>query len=57
VKGIRLTYALALAAGKDAANRQMRRDGRRTWNEDDYDLCWRVFDRLWPLEMEMEMTQ
>jgi hypothetical protein len=43
-----MTQQLARAAATDAANRQMREAGRTKWNEDDYDLAAREFNRLWP---------
>lgn len=36
---IQMTYGLAMAAGQDAANRQMRKVGRLAWNDDDYNLA------------------
>lgn len=47
---ITMTYELAMAAGRDAANRRMRSEGRTRWNEDDYNEAVRVFEALWPLE-------
>lgn len=41
------TYELAMAAGKDAANRQMRAAGRKRWNLDDWNLAADVFSRLY----------
>jgi len=31
-----VTYKIAMAAGQDAANRQMRANGRTEWNDEDY---------------------
>jgi hypothetical protein len=42
-----MTYSFAMAAAHDAANRQMRRDGRSRWNEADWDLMCETFKRLW----------
>ena len=42
-----MTYALAMAAGADAANRQMRQNNRTAWNYDDYCLACRVTAELW----------
>lgn len=39
-------YRLAHAAGRDAANRQMREAGRTTWSEDDYALATRTMLQL-----------
>ena len=41
-----ITYELAMAAGRDAANVQMRSDGRTKWNLDDWNLAARVVGRL-----------
>ena len=45
---LELTYDLAMAAGRDAANRSMRAAGRSCWNEDDYNVAARELQRLWP---------
>ena len=44
------TYGLAMAAGKDAANRRMRAAGRNKWNEGDWNLMCETFERLYPLQ-------
>lgn len=46
------TQQLANAAATDAANRQMRASGRTIWNEEDYNLACRVFERLFPQPRE-----
>ena len=43
---MKLTPDLAYAAGKDAANARMRKAGRTTWNEADYNLCCDTINRL-----------
>jgi hypothetical protein len=48
-----MTPAIARAAARDAANRQMHAAGRTAWNEDDYNLACDEFLRLWPEEWEM----
>lgn len=45
---IAMTYDLAHAAGTDAANAQMKAQGREHWNRDDYDLAMQTLDRLYP---------
>lgn len=50
---VKMTYGLAMAAGKDAANRAMRAAGRSRWNEDDYNAMWAEFNRLFPVEVEL----
>ena len=42
------TYELAMAAGKDAANAQMRKAGRKRWNVADWNLMVAIFERLFP---------
>lgn len=41
-----ITYALAMAAGKDAANRQMKANGRTAWNEEDFNLAAQTVAKL-----------
>lgn len=36
---IELTEPLARAVAQDCANRQMQREGREQWNEDDWNLA------------------
>lgn len=43
---MKLTYELAMAAGRDAANRNMRKAGRSVWNEDDYNVAIDTYTRL-----------
>jgi hypothetical protein len=43
-----MTYALAMAAARDAANHRMRAAGRVSWSRGDYNEMVRVFTRLWP---------
>lgn len=43
---IKITYHLAMAAGQDAANRQMRKAGRTAWSEEDYNLAAATTGRL-----------
>jgi len=47
-----MTYDLAMAASKDAANRQMRSEGRTRWSRKDYALAVRTFNRLFPERVE-----
>ena len=46
--GRKLEKARADAA--DSANRQMRKAGRKKWNEDDYQLAVKELERIYPLE-------
>lgn len=43
-----IPYALAMAAARDAADAQMRQEGRTTWAKKDWNLACRTFDRLYP---------
>ena len=43
---MKATYRLAIAAGRDAANRQMLAEGRTQWNAADWNLAAEVFARL-----------
>ena len=47
------TYELAMAAAKDEANLRMRAAGRTKWNQADYNLAARTFDRLCFRRMEI----
>ena len=41
-----MTYAIAHAAGEDAANRNMRKGRRYKWNREDYTIAIKEMDRL-----------
>lgn len=43
-----MTYELAMAAARDAANARMRKAGRTRWNRADYNCMVATFNRLWP---------
>ena len=45
----RPTYQIAMAAGRDAANRSAVRAGRTSWNDNDLAAALAVFDRLYRL--------
>jgi len=47
-KRILISYELAKAAGKDAANRQMKANGRKKWSKGDYAIACQTFNRLRP---------
>lgn len=51
---MRLTRELAYAAARDAANAHARKHGRAAWNAADYGVCAETFDRLWPVERDLE---
>jgi hypothetical protein len=41
-----MTYKIAMAAGRDAGNRSMRKAGRTSWNEDDWNAAAAETERL-----------
>jgi len=43
-----LTYEMIHAAAWDEGNRNMRKHGRKSWNEDDWNAMAREFNRLMP---------
>jgi hypothetical protein len=43
---ITMNYKLAMAAGRDAATRNMRKAGRSEWNEDDWNVAAELVARL-----------
>lgn len=43
---MRATYKVAMAAGQDAANKQMRAEGRAEWNDADWNLAAAIVARL-----------
>lgn len=43
---MQVTYALAMAAGRDAATRRMTAAGRTSWNRADYNHAAKVVARL-----------
>jgi hypothetical protein len=45
-KGIVMTYAIAMAAGRDAANKRMRKAGRASWNATDWNFAARIVTKL-----------
>jgi hypothetical protein len=46
VRSYREALRIARSAGEDAANRRMRRSGRRQWSAGDYDLAVDVLNRV-----------
>jgi hypothetical protein len=41
-----MTYKIAMAAGRDAANRNMKANGRTVWNEEDYNIAAALVEKL-----------
>jgi hypothetical protein len=54
---MKLTRGLAVAAAKDAATRQMRKEGRTCWSDEDYNLACDTFNKLWPLKNDISQTE
>lgn len=42
-----MTYAIAMAAARDAGNRSMREGGRTKWSRKDYGVASATFNRLY----------
>lgn len=51
------TYELAMAAAKDAGNRNMRKAGRSRWNEEDWNTMVETFERLFPVAEPREASR
>jgi len=45
-KEIRLLERLARYGAQDEADRNMRKDGRKAWNADDYNIAVRTYNKL-----------
>lgn len=43
---MQITYSIAMAAGKDAANKQAKAAGRTVWTAEDFDLAASVTRKL-----------
>lgn len=43
---MKMTHKIAMAAGQDAANRNMKRNGRTEWNEEDWNVACETFNKL-----------
>jgi hypothetical protein len=43
------TYAIAMAAGRDAGNKSMKAAGRSAWNEEDWDAAAAITEMLMAL--------
>jgi hypothetical protein len=51
---IAMTRERAWAAATDAADRNMRENGRLLWDEEDYNIAVRTLDRLWDTELDLK---
>lgn len=54
---MKITYELAMSAGRDAGNRHAKKHGRTVWNQADWDVACIVTTRLmngatWALSQE-----
>lgn len=49
-----MTPELAHAASTDAASERMRKEGRTTWNQGDYDVLVKTYHRLRPCPDDIE---
>jgi hypothetical protein len=49
----KVTYQLAMAAGRDAGNRSAAAAGRKSWNIEDRNAAAAAFDRLFPERPEL----
>lgn len=54
---IAMDRKLAYSCAMDAANRNMRAEGRLAWDEDDSEAYCEAFNRLWPLTAEYPWLQ
>lgn len=52
-----MTYEIAMAAGRDAAHRNAKANGRAVWNAEDWDLAAEVTNRLLALAAETAEAQ
>lgn len=48
LRGVELTYPIAMAASRDAGNRHMRANGRTAWNLDDWNVAAEKAEKLRP---------
>ena len=42
-----MNYEIARAIATDKANRNMRKNDRKQWDEEDYDMACETFNKLW----------
>ena len=54
VMAIKLTREMAMAAATAAANLAMKAAGRSCWNAEDFEAFAEEFNRLWPLERDLD---
>lgn len=50
---IKMDLQLARACGQDEGNRNMRKHGRKAWNEEDWKIACKTIDRLWGIHPEI----
>lgn len=49
---MQMTYATAMAIGRDAGNRSMKANGREVWNTDDWNAMCEAFEKAMVLTVE-----
>ena len=49
---MQMTYAIAMAAARDAGNRSMREAGRMKWSRKDYSVASATFNKLYGKQMK-----
>lgn len=54
---MKMTRDIAWAAATDAADKNMRDNGRTSWNEEDWKVGACEFERLWPLGRDWPRTE
>jgi hypothetical protein len=47
---------LARACAQDAGNRNMRKNGRKEWNEEDWNIATAMLNKLWPINPKILET-
>lgn len=50
-------YRIAVAAAHDEADRHMRRNGRKCWNEDDREVAVTEFNRILPEDLDIRLLR
>jgi len=43
---MKITYAIAMAAGRDAGNKSMVKAGRKAWNDEDFSVAAELVQKL-----------
>lgn len=56
MKAIAMTDSYARAAGQDAANRNMRKQGRKRWSDEDWNIAALTHLRWTPMDDDMRLA-